>query len=370
MIKGVKKMKNTIGNSFTLTLFGESHGKAIGCVLDGVPSGVEVDEGFIASQMEKRKGISNISTARREADEVKILSGVFEGRTTGTPICFMIENADIKSKDYSLTKDLARPGHADYTAEMRYNGFQDYRGGGHFSGRLTAPLVAAGAVAASMLRSKGIEIGTHISTLGEISDRAFENYSEDIRLLDAIDMPVLCEKARNAMLSYIEKARAEGDSVGGTLTTVVTGMPAGAGEPWFDNVESMLAHGLFSIPGIKGVEFGKGFALAGMKGSEANDEMRMCDGKITAVTNNNGGINGGITNGMPLQFTVAVKPTPSIYKKQSTVNFKLKENADLEIKGRHDPAIIHRARVVVDSITALVLCDLLIMRFGTQFFGK
>lgn len=363
-------MKNTMGNCFTLTLFGESHGKAIGCVLDGVPSGIEVDEAFIAAQLQKRKGQSSISTSRREADEVKILSGVFEKRTTGTPICLMIENTDTKSKDYSLTKDLARPGHADYTAQMRYDGFQDYRGGGHFSGRLTAPVVAAGALALSMLKSKGIEIATHISSLGEIKDRAFENYAEDIKLLDGLEMPVLCEKARADMLACIEKAKAEGDSVGGTLTTVVTGMPAGVGEPWFDNAESMLAHGLFSIPGVKGVEFGKGFGFAGMKGSEANDEFCVCDGKIVTSTNNNGGINGGITNSMPVIFTLAVKPTPSIYKKQNTVNFKLKENTELEIKGRHDPAIIHRARVVADSVTALVLCDLLIMRFGTQFFGK
>lgn len=363
-------MKNTIGNCFTVTLFGESHGKAIGCVLDGVPSGIEVDEAFIAVQMEKRKGISSISTARREADEVKILSGVFENRTTGTPVCFMIENTDTKSKDYSLTKDIARPGHADYTAEMRYGGFQDYRGGGHFSGRITAPLVAAGALAISMLKSKGIEIGTHISSMGEIKDRDFENYAEDIKALEGLSMPVLCEKARAEMLAYIESARAEGDSVGGTLATVVTGMPAGVGEPWFDSVEGMLSHGLFSIPGIKGVSFGRGFGLAAMKGSEANDEFRIKDGAVTAVTNNNGGINGGITNGMPLEFTLAVKPTPSIYKKQNTVNFKTMENADLEIKGRHDPAIIHRARVVADSVTALTLCDLLIMRFGTQFFGK
>ncbi len=363
-------MKNTIGNSLTLTLFGESHGKAIGAVLDGVPSGIAVDEGFIAAQMEKRKGINSISTPRREADDVKILSGVFEGRTTGTPVCFMIENADTKSKDYSLTKDLARPGHADYTAEMRYDGFQDYRGGGHFSGRLTAPVVAAGALAISMLKEKGIEIGTHISSCGEIKDRAFDNLGEDIKALESLEMPVLCEKARDEMLSYIEKAKQEGDSVGGTLTTVVTGMPAGVGEPWFDSVESMLSHGLFSIPGVKGVEFGKGFDFGLMKGSEANDEFAVADGKIITTTNNNGGINGGITNGMPLEFTVAVKPTPSIYKKQNTVDFKKNENAELLINGRHDPAIIHRARVVVDSITALILCDLLIMRFGTQFFGK
>lgn len=363
-------MKNTIGNSLTLTLFGESHGKAIGAVLDGVPSGIEVNEGFIAEQMEKRKGINSISTSRREADEVKILSGVFEGKTTGTPICFMVENSDTKSKDYSVTKNLARPGHADYTAEMRYGGFQDWRGGGHFSGRLTAPIVAAGALAICMLKEKGIEIGTHISSCGEIKDRAYDNIAEDIKMLEKLEMPVLCEKAREEMQAYIENAKKDGDSVGGTLTTVVTGMPAGVGEPWFDSVESMLSHGLFSIPGIKGVEFGKGFGFAKMKGSEANDEYTVIDGKIVTTTNNNGGINGGITNGMPLEFTVAVKPTPSIYKVQNTVDFKRKENASLQINGRHDPAIIHRARVVVDGITALTLCDLLIMRFGTQFFGK
>lgn len=363
-------MKNTIGNSMTLTLFGESHGKAIGAVLDGVPSGIEIDEDFIASQMEKRKGINSISTSRREGDEVKILSGVFEKRTTGTPICFMIENADTKSKDYSKTKDLARPGHADYTAQMRYDGFQDYRGGGHFSGRITAPIVAAGAVAISMLEKKGIFIGTHIASCGKIKDRAFKNYSEDISSLKSLDMPVLCEKAREDILSYISCAKSEGDSVGGILETVVTGMPAGVGEPWFDSVESMLSHGLFSVPGVKGVEFGAGFDFAAMKGSEANDEFFCEDGKILTKTNNNGGINGGITNSMPLIFSVCVKPTPSIYKKQNTVDFRKGENAVLQIEGRHDPAIIHRARVVVDSITALTLCDLLIMRFGPDFFGE
>ena len=363
-------MKNTIGNNFSITLFGESHGKAIGAVLDGVPSGIAVDEAFIARQMEKRKGINSISTPRREVDTVKILSGVFEGRTTGTPICFMVENTDIKSKDYSLTKDLARPGHADYTAEKRYGGFQDYRGGGHFSGRLTAPLVAAGALALSMLREKGIEIATHISSCGEIKDREFGNLAEDIRQLENLSFPVLSEKAGKEILSYIEKAKKEGDSVGGTLTTVVTGMPAGVGEPWFDSVESMLSHGLFSIPGVKGVEFGKGFGFAEMMGSDANDEFTVVDGEIVTVTNNNGGINGGITNGMPIEFTVAVKPTPSIYKKQNTVNFKTAQSTELEINGRHDPAIIHRAKVVVDSVTAVILCDLLITRFGTQFFGK
>lgn len=362
-------MKNTFGNNMTITLFGESHGKAIGCVIDGISPGITVDEEFISSQMEKRKGIGSISTKRCEKDEVKILSGVFEGKTTGTPICLMIENGDTKSKDYSKTMSLARPGHADYTAECKYHGYQDYRGGGHFSGRLTAPLVAAGAIALSALKEKGIEIGTHISKCGPIYDREWENLSDDINLLSSLGMPMLSEEAAKETVSFIEAMAKEGDSVGGVLETAVMGMPEGVGEPWFDTVEGMLSHALFSIPAIKGVEFGKGFAFSDMKGSEANDSFRMDEDKIVTVTNNNGGINGGITNGMPLIFSCAVKPTPSIYKKQDTVDFKKKEDALLQIEGRHDPAIIHRARVVVDSITALTLCDLLIGRFGTDYFG-
>lgn len=362
-------MKNTFGNNMTLTLFGESHGKAIGCVIDGISPGITVDEEFISSQMEKRKGMGSISTKRREKDEVEILSGVFEGKTTGTPICLMIENGDTKSKDYSKTMSLARPGHADYTAECKYHGFQDYRGGGHFSGRLTAPLVAAGAIALSALKEKGIEIGTHISKCGPIYDRDWGNLSYDINLLSSLSMPMLSEEAAKETVSFIEGMAKEGDSVGGILETAVIGMPEGVGEPWFDTVEGMLSHALFSIPAVKGVEFGRGFAFSDMKGSEANDSFRVSDGEFVTVTNNNGGINGGITNGMPLIFSCAVKPTPSIYKKQDTVDFKKKENALLQIEGRHDPAIIHRARVVVDSITALTLCDLLIGRFGTDYFG-
>lgn len=362
-------MKNTFGNSLSITLFGESHGAAIGCVIDGLSPGIEIDMDFICSQMEKRKGINALSTGRREKDEVKILSGVFEGRTTGTPVCLVIENADTKSKDYSKTKDLARPGHADYTAEMRYGGYQDYRGGGHFSGRITAPIVAAGAIAISALKRKGIEIATHISSCGYIRDRDFMNIKEDMALLEALDVPVLDENKREEIISLIEATKAEGDSIGGTLSTVVTGMPAGVGEPWFDTVESMLSHALFSIPAVKGVEFGLGFGFASLKGSEANDPFTVNEGRIETVTNNNGGINGGITNGMPITFSCAVKPTPSIYKKQNTVNFKDKTKEEILIEGRHDPAIIHRARVVVDSITALTLCDLLVSRYGNEYLA-
>lgn len=362
-------MKNTFGNNLSITLFGESHGEAIGCVLDGIAPGIEVDEYFIASQMEKRKGINSISTPRREADKVRILSGVFEGKTTGTPIALMIENQTQHSGDYSATKDLARPSHADYTAQCKYHGYQDYRGGGHFSGRITAPLVAAGAICLKALEKKGIEIGTHISYCGGIKDRDFDSLSEDIALLKEKDMPVLCDKASDDMISAIENARNEGDSLGGTLTTAVVGMPEGVGEPWFDTVEGMLAHALFSIPAIKGVEFGLGFGFADKKASTANDEFTVSDGRVQTKTNNNGGVNGGITNGMPIVFSCAVKPTPSIFKEQNTVDFIKKENAVLNIKGRHDPAIIHRARVVVDSVTAITMCDLLATRFGTDWLG-
>ncbi len=363
-------MKNTFGNNLSITLFGESHGEAIGCVLDGIAPGIEVDEDFIASQMEKRKGINSISTPRREADKVRILSGVFEGKTTGTPIALMIENQTQHSGDYSATKDLARPSHADYTAQCKYHGYQDYRGGGHFSGRITAPLVAAGAICLKALEKKGIEIGTHISYCGGIKDRDFDSLSEDIALLKEKDMPVLCDKASDDMISAIENAQNEGDSVGGTLTTAVVGLPAGVGEPWFDTVEGVLAHALFSIPAIKGVEFGLGFGFAAEKGSDANDEFILIDGRVQTKTNNNGGINGGVTNGMPIIFRTAIKPTPTIFKPQSTVDFKTMTDTVLTPKGRHDPAIVHRARVVQDAATAIVLCDALAMRFGTDWPGK
>lgn len=362
-------MKNTFGNNVSITLFGESHGEAIGCVLDGIAPGIEIDEDFIKSQMDKRKGINSISTLRRESDKVKILSGVFGGKTTGTPIALLIENEAQHSKDYSLTKDIARPSHADFTAECKYHGFQDYRGGGHFSGRITAPIVAAGAICIKALEKKGILIGTHISSCGEIKDRDFADLFEDIKRLQRSDMPVLDEKAGKEMLRLIEKTRDDLDSVGGILTTAILGVPAGIGEPWFDTVESMLSHALFSIPAVKGVEFGSGFDFAKMKGSDANDSFFIKDGSVKTKTNHNGGVNGGITNGMPIVFSCAVKPTPSIYKAQKTVNFKRNEDTTLEIKGRHDPAIIHRARVVVDSVAAIVICDLLSTHFGTDWLG-
>lgn len=363
-------MKNTFGNSVAVTIYGESHGAAIGAVIDGLAPGIEVDEEFIRVLLEKRKGESNVSTARREKDAFKIVSGVFEGKTAGTPISIIIENEDTKSKDYSKTKDLARPGHADYTAFCKYHGFQDYRGGGHFSGRISAPIVAAGAIAIKALESKGIYIATHVLSCGDVCDRHIDpnNFKEDYDLLSTLSLPVLDLKAREEIENLIVEMRNEGDSVGGRLETVVTGVPSGVGEPWFDSVESLLAHALFSVPAVKGVEFGAGFEFAKMKGSKANDPFEMKDERVVSSTNNNGGINGGITNAMPIVFNCAVKPTPSIYKQQKTVDFVKNENADLIINGRHDPAIVHRAAVVVTSMTALTLCDMLSQRFGTDYF--
>lgn len=360
-------MKNVFGNNISITLFGESHGAEIGAVLDGLAPGLAVDEEFIRHQLTLRKPHGKISTQRVEADEPKIVSGVFEGRTTGTPLCILFENQNTKSKDYSKTKDLMRPGHADYTATVKYHGFADYRGGGHFSGRITTPIVACGAILIQALQRKGIYIGSHIRKCGQILDRDFLDYDADIQMLADRVFPVLDEEAAKEMYAYMEQAAQEGDSVGGILETVVTGMPAGVGEPWFDTFESELAHGLFSIPAVKGVTFGAGFEFADMKGSQANDAFEVTDGNVVTKTNHNGGINGGITNGMPIRFQTVVKPTPSIYKEQQTINAATMTNEMMQIEGRHDPAIIHRARVVVDSMTAIVTADMLATHYGTDW---
>lgn len=355
----------------SLTIFGESHGAAIGAVLDGIAPGIAVDEEFIAAQMDKRRSVGAISTARHEADRVKIVSGVFNSRTTGTPITFIIENQDQKSRDYGELAYKARPGHADFSAQMKYHGFQDFRGGGHFSGRITAGIVAAGAVAIKALERKGIFIGTHILSCAGIYDRSFcGNITDDIRALSDMEFAVLDESVKQPMTDAILAAKNDGDSVGGRLETAVSGFPAGVGEPWFDTLESVLAHGLFSIPAVKGVEFGAGFSAADMMGSVSNDQFRSTDGVVSSDTNNSGGILGGISNGMPIMFRIAVKPTPSIYKQQDTVDMRDMTDTTLTIQGRHDPAIIHRARVVVDSVTALVLCDQLALRYGTDWLAN
>ena len=362
-------MKNTFGNNVSITLFGESHGEAIGAVIDGLAPGLEVDNDFIASQLTLRRPVGNISTPRAEKDEFKILSGVFEGKTTGTPICIIIPNKNTKSDDYGEIRFKMRPSHADFTANAKYHGFEDYRGGGHFSGRVTAGLVAAGAIAISALQKKGIKIGTHISKIAGVCDLEFQNYETDIDALNQMTFAVLDTKKGDEMQKKILEAKEESDSVGGVLETAVIGLPAGVGEPWFDSVESVISHGLFSIPAVKGVEFGAGFRFADMTGSVANDSFVSRDGKTETTTNNNGGINGGITNGMPIILRTAIKPTPTIGKEQNTIDIRDNSNVVLEAKGRHDPCIVHRARVVVDSIVAITLCDMLTARFGTDWMA-
>ncbi len=361
-------MKNTFGNALSVTIFGESHGAAIGAVIDGLAPGLAVDEGFIRHQLSLRRPAGRISTARREADEFQILSGVYEGRTTGTPLCIVIPNADTKSGDYQT--EIARPGHADYTAECKYHGYQDARGGGHFSGRVTAALVAAGAILIPALKGKGITIGTHVARCAGVNDApfAFDESELKAQLLDLNEIPfaVLDASAGEQMQAAIDAARADGDSVGGVLETAIVGLPAGIGEPWFDSIEGLLSHALFSIPAVKGVEFGDGFALADQKGSEANDAFVVEDGLVSTKTNHNGGINGGIANGMPIVFRCAIKPTPTIAKVQHTIDMKKKTNVEYGGRGRHDPCIVHRARVVVDSVAALVVADLLTQRYGTE----
>ncbi len=363
-------MKNTFGNNVSVTLFGESHGEAIGAVIDGLSAGIKVDTDFIKNQLNLRRPVGSISTPRAEKDNFKILSGVFEGKTTGTPICIVIPNENTHSADYDETRFKMRPSHADFTANVKYNGFEDYRGGGHFSGRVTAALVAVGAIAISVLREKGIFIGTHISQIGDIKDRKFENIEADIKALNDMQFAVLDSQKGEEMQKKINEVRTEGDSVGGVLETAVCGLPAGVGEPWFDSVESMLSHALFSIPAVKGVEFGAGFDIAKMTGSTANDPFVIENGKIATKTNNNGGINGGITNGMPIIFRIAIKPTPTISKEQETVDIRDNSSTVLAAKGRHDPCIVHRAKVVVDSVAAITLCDLLTTKFGTDWMTK
>ncbi len=358
-------MKNTFGSSVCVTLFGESHGARIGAVLDGIAPGIPVDEDLIRRQLMLRRPAGRISTARQEQDVFEIVSGVFEGRTTGTPLTILIPNADTRSGDYR--RDALRPGHADYTAHVKYHGFEDYRGGGHFSGRITAALTAAGAIAIGALRNRGIRIATHISRCAGIEDAPFTDPENQAELLNRMPFAVLDEARGAAMRKAIEAAAEAGDSVGGVLETIVTGMPAGVGEPWFDTLESMLAHALFAVPAVKGVEFGDGFALADRRGSEANDAFVLKDGKTVTRTNHNGGINGGISNGMPVLFRCAVKPTPSISLPQDSVDAEGTREEILRLGGRHDPAIVHRARVVADSVTALVLCDALALRYGTDW---
>lgn len=334
-------MRNSIGTSLVLTLFGESHGEAVGAVLDGLPPGIEIDESHIARQLALRRPSGPAETARCEADSFRIVSGTLNGRATGAPLCIIIPNTETRSEDYSA---LPRPSHADFTAHVKYRGFEERTGGGHFSGRVTAAIVAAGAILLKALEGKGIRIGTSVIECG--GERVPERFEEAVL-----------------------KAKAEGDSVGGIVRTEVTGVEAGLGEPWFDSLEGALSRAIFAIGGVKGIEFGGGFAIARMRGSQANDQFCIEEGEIRTSTNFSGGINGGISNGMPILFNTAVKPTPSIALPQKSVDLESGRETTLEIKGRHDPAIVRRICPVITAMTALVLGDFIAIRHGTDYLA-
>lgn len=354
-------MSSQWGSKLKISLFGESHGKGIGVIMDGVPPGIQLDMAFIRRQMERRSpGRNRWSTQRKEGDVPEILSGVYNDHTTGTPLSMVIFNKDTRSGDYKGLDETPRPGHADYTGRIRYKGFNDPRGGGHFSGRLTAPLVFAGAVAQQILAKEGIFIGAHINKIECITDQELDwkNISRDmIYILKESDFPVLDKNAGEQMKQVILSAFNELDSVGGEITMFSIGVPPGIGSPIFDALESKIASLVLSVPGVKGISFGTGFDLADMRGSAANDPYRMKDGKVVTTSNHNGGILGGISNGMPIVCKAVIKPTASIASVQKTVDFTTGENADLSVHGRHDPCIVPRAVPVMEACLALALAD-------------
>ena len=356
-------MSGMWGNNIRISIFGESHGNAIGINIDGLPSGFNIDMDKVMIEMARRApGKSPLSTARKEGDVPEILSGYFEGKTTGTPLCAIIRNSNTKSKDYSKLKDVMRPGHADYTGNVKYNGFNDYRGGGHFSGRITAPLVFAGAICKQILEEKGIVIAAHINSIGNIKDKSFLECDLNEELIASFkykELPLINANLEESMREEIINAKRDMDSVGGTIECAVLGIKAGVGNPFFDSVESTLAHLIFSVPAVKGIEFGRGFDISKIRGSEANDEYYLEGKDIKTKSNNNGGILGGITNGMPIVFNVAIKPTASIFKEQRTVNIATMEETDLSIEGRHDPCIVQRALPVIEAVTAIGILELI-----------
>ncbi len=363
-------MGSTFGEHIKISIFGESHGGGIGVVIDGFPAGIAWDEAFILKEMARRKPSSSPgSTQRREGDIPKVISGVYNGKTSGTPICAVIENTDTRSGDYTQFATTPRPGHADYTGSLRYQGFQDPRGGGHFSGRLTAPLVFAGAAAKLVLKERGIFVGAHISQVGDVKDTPFNPVEVNPQLLSRLcekEYPIINDTACSDILALTEEVRREGDSIGGIIECAVCNIPAGIGSPIFGAVESKLAVALFAIPGVHGVDFGSGFAGASMRGSENNDTFITDGVSVSTSSNRHGGILGGITSGMPIIFSCAFKPTASIFKAQGTVNLQTMTPAKLEIKGRHDPCIVYRAVPVVEAAAALSVLDLLLEAQGYE----
>ncbi len=355
-------MSSVWGKNLKLSVFGESHGKGIGVVVDGLPAGIELDIPLIQHELSRRMpGTGDIASTRKEADEFEILSGYFNNKTTGAPLCAVIYNTDIRSGDYEAIKSLMRPGHADYTGYIKYIGANDYRGGGHFSGRLTAPMVFAGAIAKQMLSKHQVKVGSHIAQIGHHSDVSFDPVGVTPDLLEKLhmlDFPTLDEAAGSTMRTLISEVKSCGDSIGGIIECAIVNLPAGVGSPIFDSIEGVLSHMLFSIPGVKGIEFGTGFRLAEMKGSEANDQFYINNNSIHTYTNHSGGILGGISNGMPVVFRVVLKPTPSISIQQSTVDIEKMQAATISVNGRHDPCIVPRAVPVIEAATAFAMLDM------------
>ncbi|MBQ9008935.1 MAG: chorismate synthase [Clostridia bacterium] len=354
-------MRGNFGEHFRLSIFGESHGPGIGIVIDGIPAGTPIDEAEIAQYMARRApGKDPTATARQEGDQVEILSGVLEGRACGTPVCGLIRNTGMHSGDYRQLVGRMRPGHADYAGWVKYGGYNDPRGGGHFSGRLTAPLVFAGSIARAILREMGITIASHIERIGPVHDPSFAVHPDSALLtrLAASSFPLIDPSVEPAMRRHVEEAKAALDSVGGCVECVALGVPAGIGSPFFGSVESVFSTLAFSVPAVKAVEFGDGTAIADLMGSQANDAMTFDHGHVTCLTNHNGGVTGGITNGMPVLVRVTIKPTPSIARPQQTVDVSTGQDTRLEIHGRHDPCIVPRAAVVIESILAITLLEL------------
>ncbi|HWP51976.1 MAG TPA: chorismate synthase [Clostridia bacterium] len=361
-------MSSSFGKLLTVTIFGQSHSEAIGVVLDGLPAGVRLDMEAIHRFMGRRApGANRFSTARSEEDIPQILSGLVDGVTCGAPLCATIKNGDARSKDYDKLRDLPRPMHADYAAAIKYGGANDIRGGGQFSGRLTAPLCFAGAVAIQLLAPKGITVGAHIAAIAGQADTLFDPVAVSAQQLTGLSekaFPVISDEAGLKMQAQIDAARAAGDSVGGIIECAAVGVSAGLGEPLYEGLENRLATAVFGIPAVKGLEFGAGFAASAMRGSAHNDPFMMKDGQVMTETNNHGGILGGISTGMPITLRAAFKPTPSIAKTQQTVSLSAGDNAELAITGRHDPCVVPRAVPCVEAAVALVLLDLLIEEKG------
>lgn len=359
---------STFGTVIHINLWGESHGHAVGIVINNLPAGLTLDHKRIEHELLKRRPKSNLSTPRQEQDPYKIISGYFNDKTTGAPLTIVIPNSDTHSSDYN--PDVIRPSHSDYTAKVKYNNFNDYRGGGHFSGRLTAPLVVLGAICNQILEAKGIFVGSHIASIKDKKDDLFtlNNITDKtLKTLNSRDFPLLNSSIKADMEDTILKAKEQHDSVGGTIETAVLGIPAGYGDPFFDKVESIVSHLLFSIPAVKGLSFGDGFALTTMFGSESNDPFILENGQIKTSTNHSGGIQGGITNGMPLVFTTAIKPTSSIGKPQQTVNMTTMEEVTFTLEGRHDPAIVHRVVHVINALTSYAMVELITRSEGPKW---